>query len=72
VSHIERASDMTTKLGATVAATPWVCEVCNIAWWNENSAGVMAICAAIGAVISIAGFIVGRFSSNSASKKAEK
>lgn len=27
-------------------------------WWNENSAGIIAICAVIGAVVSVVGFCV--------------
>lgn len=58
---IEQVSNLATKAGATIAVTPGAAKLLSMEWWNENSAGVVAICAVIGATISILGFIVNQW-----------
>lgn len=51
---IDQVSNMVTQTGASVAVMSFF----SMQWWNENSAGILAICGAIGAVFSVAGFVV--------------
>lgn len=51
---IGQISSAVTQTGAGVAVMSFF----SMQWWNENSAGILAICGAIGAVFSVAGFIV--------------
>lgn len=54
---IEQASNTVAQVGAAIAVTPFF----TMQWWNENSAGIVAICAAIGAVVSIISFLFGQW-----------
>ena len=63
----QHTADMVTHIsaGATVAGGA---AFFSMQWWNENSAGVVAICAVIGALISITSFILGRIAKRRADK----
>ena len=54
---IDQISTIVTQGGASIAVGSFF----SMHWWNENSAGILAICGAIGVLISMAGFIVNYF-----------
>ena len=58
---IDRISSITTKAGAVVATTPGLCKICGIEWWNENSAGVVALCAVVGAIVTVLSYVGGQW-----------
>lgn len=55
---IDNVATHVTQVSAAVAVTPAVASIFSIQWWNYNSAGVVAICAAIGAMVSVISFLL--------------
>jgi len=64
---IEHTANIVSKAGAAVAITPCAASFFSMEWWNENSAGIVAICAAIGATVSVLGFAIGQYRRHKAS-----
>lgn len=54
---VDHIANSVTQAGAAVAAAPAVATVFSMQWWNENSAGVVALCALAGAIISFTSFM---------------
>lgn len=54
---VDDVANATTQIGAAVATAPAVATVFSMQWWNENSAGVVALCAFAGAIISFSSFM---------------
>lgn len=55
--RVDQVANGVTQAGAAVATAPAVATIFSMQWWNENSAGVVALCALAGAVISLASFM---------------
>lgn len=49
----EHLAEQVTQAGAGLAVSAWA----SISWWDEHSAGVVGIAAAVGAACSVAGYL---------------
>lgn len=54
---IDTITHVASQAGAAVAVTPFL----TLSWWNENSAGIVAICAVVGAAVSVVSFIINQW-----------
>jgi hypothetical protein len=65
--NVSKTADVVTHVsaGATVAGSA---AFFSMEWWNHNSAGIIAICAVFGALISLISFIVARYKDAKAKK----
>lgn len=72
VDKAEHIADLVTKVGAGIAVAPGAASILSIEWWNENSAGIVAMCAAVGAGISVASFLFGLWHSGKIGRVLER
>ena len=55
----EETANVVTHVSAGVTVTGGAAFF-SMQWWNENSAGIVAICAVLGLLISLISFVLGR------------
>ena len=54
-SKFEHAAQTATQAGAAVAGSGWA--IFKMGWWDENSAAIVAMAAALGGLCSVLGLI---------------
>ena len=69
---IEQVSTTVSKISATIAVTPGVASVFSLQFWNDNSSGIVAMCALVGAIITVATFCLSQWRIRKKSKMADK
>jgi len=69
---IEQVSTTVSKISATIAVTPGVASIFSLQFWNENSSGIVAMCALVGALVTVATFCLSQWRIRQKSKIKDK
>ena len=57
----ENAANAVIQTAAAVAVAPSVVSMLDLTWWDDHSRGIMAICATVGASVSLLSFLISQY-----------